>query len=523
MPAAQRVIHRAPLPLAACLALCAAVPLMSGCGGSAPATPEQTVTDAASSMDGYVYVPPRVREVREVVGDREIIVSSAPVAALAEWPAPDGTVVRLDSGQQATTVSGFYEIAQVPVGLRTLTVSTLVADEALERVIDDVVVVPTVTTHGTDLPDADIRVAITTPDGTQVAQGGSIELDAALIVDGRRSTSFADFLWSSSDASLLSVGRDGRATGLNPGSVTVTAAAGRLASAPSDTVALEVVAGAAGSGSEWIAFTRTVDGVARLYSVQPDGSGLTERSAPSGGASAPGWSWDARRLVVECPEAGALTALWALEIADGTWQRVTTGLFADARPAWSPDGAYIAFSRADPQGVRHIYVCDASGGNLRQLTGGTTDDQFPAWDPGGTRVVYAQTGADGDQDIYSVGLDGSSPRVVIASAQDEWDPCFSRDGRYLAFAQGDVASEVDVMVFNLGGDTVANVTQAPGSRDWDPAFSPDGQSIAFVSDRTGDNDIWVQRLDGSGLLNLTNSAGPDVLPAWSPGRVTGSP
>lgn len=40
--------------------------------------------------------------------------------------------------------------------------------------------------------------------------------------------------------------------------------------------------------------------------------------------------------------------------------------------------------------------------------------------------------------------------------------------------------------------------------------------IAFVSNRTGNNDIYVMRPDGSGLVNLTNHPASDRLPAWSP-------
>jgi len=41
--------------------------------------------------------------------------------------------------------------------------------------------------------------------------------------------------------------------------------------------------------------------------------------------------------------------------------------------------------------------------------------------------------------------------------------------------------------------------------------------IAFVSNRDGNNEIYVMAADGSGQINLTNdSATSDVDPAWSP-------
>jgi Tol biopolymer transport system component len=40
------------------------------------------------------------------------------------------------------------------------------------------------------------------------------------------------------------------------------------------------------------------------------------------------------------------------------------------------------------------------------------------------------------------------------------------------------------------------------SEDLYPAWSEDGQSIAFTSNRDGNQEIYVIRLDGSGLTNF---------------------
>ena len=48
-----------------------------------------------------------------------------------------------------------------------------------------------------------------------------------------------------------------------------------------------------------------------------------------------------------------------------------------------------------------------------------------------------------------------------------------------------------------------------------PAWSPDGSRLAFVSRRSGDEEIYVARADGTGLKRLTRLRGPDLGPAWS--------
>ena len=50
----------------------------------------------------------------------------------------------------------------------------------------------------------------------------------------------------------------------------------------------------------------------------------------------------------------------------------------------------------------------------------------------------------------------------------------------------------------------------------DVSFSPDGRFIAYASDRSGNFDIWVQRVDGGDAVQITKEPAQDVQPAWSP-------
>jgi serine/threonine protein kinase len=61
----------------------------------------------------------------------------------------------------------------------------------------------------------------------------------------------------------------------------------------------------------------------------------------------------------------------------------------------------------------------------------------------------------------------------------------------------------------------ARVTHESGFSEW-PTWSPDGRTFAFSSNRSGDFEIYVRRVDGGQDVNVTNSAMDDVQPTISP-------
>jgi dipeptidyl aminopeptidase/acylaminoacyl peptidase len=52
------------------------------------------------------------------------------------------------------------------------------------------------------------------------------------------------------------------------------------------------------------------------------------------------------------------------------------------------------------------------------------------------------------------------------------------------------------------------------TNDWYPAWSPDGKKIAFVSDRDGNDEIYVMNADGTNQVNITNNPANDQDPDW---------
>ena len=68
---------------------------------------------------------------------------------------------------------------------------------------------------------------------------------------------------------------------------------------------------------------------------------------------------------------------------------------------------------------------------------------------------------------------------------------------------------------DTAGSSLVNLTHNPKD-DSQPAWSPDGKQIAFVSNRDGNDEIYLMNTDGSGLINLTHNSASDQSPSWTP-------
>ncbi|MEJ7862326.1 MAG: Calx-beta domain-containing protein, partial [Pyrinomonadaceae bacterium] len=79
-----------------------------------------------------------------------------------------------------------------------------------------------------------------------------------------------------------------------------------------------------------------------------------------------------------------------------------------------------------------------------------------------------------------------------------------------------------IYVMNADGSGQTRLTNNAGVNVY-PAFSPDGSKIAFASARDGNAEIYVMNADGSGQTRLTNNAAGDYHPAWQPIGKSASP
>ena len=129
----------------------------------------------------------------------------------------------------------------------------------------------------------------------------------------------------------------------------------------------------------------------------------------------------------------------------------------------------IAFKSRPSGGFPEIYVADFDGYRSQAVTRDQSNVAAPAWVPGQLKLLYTSYKLR-NPDIFSHDL---------------------RSGRRTAVAR------------YSGLNTSA-------------AISADGQRMAMILSKAGSPDLYVGRIDGSGLNRLTSTREEEACPCWSP-------
>ncbi len=185
---------------------------------------------------------------------------------------------------------------------------------------------------------------------------------------------------------------------------------------------------------------------------------------------------------------------------------------------WSPSQRLV-YSSDRGSDVDRIWI---TGGVLvgGEPIAGTTGHAFePSISPDGTRIAFEKVGSDGaTHEIWVIGTSGAPGSLVPLSAPgaDDRQPNWSPAGGKIVF-QSMRDGDWEIFTMNTDGTGVVNVTDS-ASEDTDASWSPDGQWIVYSSDRSGDGwaNVWAIPAAGGTPARITTADAYDGAPAWSP-------
>lgn len=212
-------------------------------------------------------------------------------------------------------------------------------------------------------------------------------------------------------------------------------------------------------------------------------------------------------------------------------------------PHWSPDGTHVALTdgpgcdKGEDEAACAAVIVDADTGTSRVLpnpdpSAFTVFIGCSLWSPDGTRLACTAGGADGTDvtGIYTIrASDGGGLTRVLSCECGVMD--YSPDGKHLLISYPDPTGQVELFVVRLDGTGLHQITPSGTLVDWEDgvaSWSPTGNRIVFAANPDTDHrrGIFVVKADGSGFHRVPipgcGGAFSDPIsigctyPGWSP-------
>ena len=260
-----------------------------------------------------------------------------------------------------------------------------------------------------------------------------------------------------------------------------------------------------------IIFTSIKNGNEDIFSMNLDGTGLTQLTDYSGRDWYPSVSPDGKKIAYT----SEINGVW--QIASMNWDgtgktQLTTNTGRSGYPHWSFDGRFIYFE-VYKDGDWEIYRMESDGSGVKRLTLNTSAyDWHPFAHPFQYKIIY-ESGATGNEDLYMMDHDGSNIEKVSDVNMRKRAPTISADGEIIAF-MGYEGNSFFIYTMDINGENPKKLTSLVNSGH--PNISPDNAYITFQAPVGGTdkplNEVFIMKLDGSDPIQLTDFPGGD----WDP-------
>jgi tricorn protease len=205
--------------------------------------------------------------------------------------------------------------------------------------------------------------------------------------------------------------------------------------------------------------------------------------------------------------------------------------YTDTFPMWHGNTIYFTSDRG-PERRLNLYSYDLGSKQVEQLT---KFDEFDIMWPslGPDAIIFENGGYLYTLDLQNADLQSADPQtrqpkkltLYVNGERDQTMKHWVNASRRIT--DFDIAPDGKRAVFGARGDvftvpakdgSIRNLTHSPGVREQKVAWSPNGQWIAYVSDRTGEDEIYIAPQDGLAAEEPITSGHKGFMfpPAWSP-------
>ncbi len=190
--------------------------------------------------------------------------------------------------------------------------------------------------------------------------------------------------------------------------------------------------------------------------------------------------------------------------------RLTDNPADDSHPRWTKDGR-IRFFRADTNNQTKSFIMNADGSG-QSAVNDFANLKTGVWSPDGKKIVFQKP--DDNHASYLANADGSN-EIALPFIRGNFD--WSFDSKQIVYQRTVAENNAEIFIYSLATKQSRNLSNNPAF-DGDPGFSADDKQVVFVSNRNGNNDLYLLNLDAtdSEPIRLTYNPADDSHPVFSP-------
>jgi len=148
----------------------------------------------------------------------------------------------------------------------------------------------------------------------------------------------------------------------------------------------------------------------------------------------------------------------------------------------------------------HILSIMSDGSNYKLLAGPSLNLNYPLFSPDGSQILFK--GYSNSSNIMLVDTSGGPPVIITDTPESEWPNSFFPSGDRIIFNRHNY-----LWTMKLDGSEETSLT--PGFVSLGGEYSAATQRIYFVSNMDGNFEAYSMNTDGSQRVNLTNNGGED--------------
>ena len=218
---------------------------------------------------------------------------------------------------------------------------------------------------------------------------------------------------------------------------------------------------------------------------------------------------------------GLAQSISIYDLKNNTVEDVPHTEWTDTFPMWHGNTIYFSSDRGSEHHL-NLYGYDLNTKQVEQLTHFTDFDvMWPSLGP--DSIVFENGGY-----LYTFDLQSKQPKKLSISLPGDRDQSLKHwTSVSKNITDFDISPEGKRAVFSARGDvftvpakegSIRNLTRTPGIREKSVTWSPDGRWIAYVSDRSGEDELYITPQDGLGKEQQITSGykGFKYAPTWSP-------